>query len=289
MAVAIFLSPFATIRMMAQVEAETSVDEQLSLLKDADLDVRIEALRALQVSLDPRLPEAMLPLLSDEGNSIRRLAARAIGSRWWQISRDRVEVFVAALAKNRDSERDDEKNMVHRAIGLLSRKYDGDMFARSANGRWVVYERRGLPCLIDTTNGSEELLGWDENEPGWLTSAWGNGALAESVNWHPKAELCVFEMLLHRKASTLWVWRHGKGLRRMAPGDFLKPLGVPEEKISWPGGFFTEFIGWTEGGIEIEVFFGVEEGTDLKDHTVRLEWLPEGEGWRVLSRKVEDP
>src|SRR4051794_14019160 len=65
------------------------VDVYLPQLKDKDADVRIAALRELLTSLDSRMPEAMLALLSDEGNSIRRLAARAIGSRWWQIPKDK--------------------------------------------------------------------------------------------------------------------------------------------------------------------------------------------------------
>jgi HEAT repeat protein len=57
-------------------------DALLAQLKNPEPETRIAALRELQTSLDPRIPDAMLPLLSDEGNSIRRLAARAIGSRW---------------------------------------------------------------------------------------------------------------------------------------------------------------------------------------------------------------
>jgi len=72
-------------------------DVYLPQLKDKDADARIAALRELLTSLDSRMPEAMLPLLSDEGNSIRRLAARAIGSRWWQIPKEKAESYVNAL------------------------------------------------------------------------------------------------------------------------------------------------------------------------------------------------
>ena len=136
--------------------ATDPADVYLPQLKETNADVRIEALRQLQTSLDSRIPKAMLPLLSDEGNSIRRLAARAIGSRWWQIPKDNTADYTKALAKNLRSEEEfeDEKNMAERAIGLLTRRYDSRMFSRSPNGRWVIYERRGLPCLIDTTKGS---------------------------------------------------------------------------------------------------------------------------------------
>jgi len=91
-------------------------DIYLPQLKDKNAEVRIEALRHLQTFLDSRIPEAMLPLLSDEGNSIRRLAARAIGSRWWQIPKEKSESYVNALAQNLRSELEfeDEKNIAER-------------------------------------------------------------------------------------------------------------------------------------------------------------------------------
>src|SRR5439155_14491518 len=114
---------------------------------------------------------------------------RAIGSRWWQIPKERVVDFVEALKRDEDSEyvnalkRDEddewvtEMNMVSRALGLLNRDYKDHMFARSANKRWVIYERRGLPCLIDTHTETEELLGWSPNDKAWLNPAWANSAL----------------------------------------------------------------------------------------------------------------
>ncbi|HUE40730.1 MAG TPA: HEAT repeat domain-containing protein, partial [Chthoniobacterales bacterium] len=116
--------------------ATNPADIYLPQLKDKDPDVRIAALRELLTSLDFRIPEAMLPLLSDEGNSIRRLAARAVGSRWWQIPKEKSERYVSALEKNLRPEVDfeDEKNMAERGIGLLTRRYDSKMFSRSPNG-----------------------------------------------------------------------------------------------------------------------------------------------------------
>ena len=210
----------------AQEPDAAAVERHLSQVRSSDADARVEALRALLTSLDPRIPEAMLPLLSDEGNSVRRLAARAIGSRWWQIPQHRVPEFTAALKRNADSEFEDEQNMVARAVGLLNRDYAGKMFSRSPNKRWVIYERRGLPCLIDTETGTEELLGWtDQERPGWLAPAWGNGPLDDSAIWHPRAEAVALAMLLNRKESAAWVWKHGTGLRQLETEKVVKALG----------------------------------------------------------------
>ncbi len=110
---------------LAQVpeQMEKSVDADLIALKSPDPQVRVAALRDLQVSLDPRIPDAMLPLLGDKGESIRRLAARAVGSRWWQISKESNPRFIAALESMRkveDKSNDDVINMATRALGVAA-------------------------------------------------------------------------------------------------------------------------------------------------------------------------
>src|SRR5438046_3905356 len=193
-------------------------DIYLPQLKDKDADVRIAALRELLTSLDSRIPEAMLPLLSDEGNSIRRRAARAIGSRWWQIPQEKAESYVNALEHNLRSEVDfeDEKNMAERAIGLLTRRYDSKMFSRSQNGRWVIYERRGFPCLIDTTTYTEELVGWapvynrKSEMPPWLVGGNSTNGQDEAL-WHPTREAVALSVSTSRRATSVWIWepKHG--------------------------------------------------------------------------------
>jgi hypothetical protein len=203
------ISVASTIAYAASQSGGDPIDAFLAQLKNREPDVRIAALRELQTSLDPRIPDAMLPLLSDEGNSIRRLAARAIGSRWWQISKEKVPQFVEALRRNEKSEFEDERNMVARAIDLLTRNYTSNMVARSKNKRWVVYERRGLPCLIDTQTDTEELLGWPRDPSGIeeFLPARGNQPLGESalapptVTWHPTKEAVALLILQSRRAT----------------------------------------------------------------------------------------
>ncbi len=75
--VATFFLPAAS-----RAQNQTGMDEQASTpeqvdggsgaLKSGDADERVAALRTLMTCLDPRLPEALLPLLRDEGNSVGR-------------------------------------------------------------------------------------------------------------------------------------------------------------------------------------------------------------------------
>ena len=66
-------------------------------LRSPDVTVRRGAIDTIQTLDDPRIPAACLPLLNDPGLSIRRLAARAIGSRFYEISDTDRPRYLAAL------------------------------------------------------------------------------------------------------------------------------------------------------------------------------------------------
>jgi hypothetical protein len=271
----------STIAYAASQSGGDPIDASLTQLKNPEPDRRIAALRELQTSLDPRIPDAMLSLLSDEGNSIRRLAARAIGSRWWQISKEKVPQLVEALRRNEQSEFEDERNMIARAIGLLRRDYKSDMFARSSNHRWVVYERRALPCLIDTTTDTEELLGWHRDKGSdleMLLPALGNQPLGDAAVWHPNKEAVAFLMLQSRRATTVWIWQHRFGLRKLARSELIKLLH-PKGGIDEPNPITAEIKEWKGDELHVSVGwgrYGEEQGAvvawDLSKHS-----------WRVVS------
>lgn len=265
-----------------------SADESLKKLRDSDPEVRVEAVRNLQTSMDPRIPEAMLPLLSDEGNSIRRLAARAVGSRWWQIPEDRRPAYLAGLKRNAGSASEDERNMGERGLGLLTRSYKGGNFARSADGRWVVYERYCLPCLIDTKNGTEELLGWSPDDRAWLISSWGNGPAAESILWHPRKAIVAFSMLLNRRDATLWIWRERGGLRKITVADALGALGLSEGDILGAGGFGLEAKGWDGDVLRCEMTYSTMKGEEIVDHSALLGWDAGKDTLKVFAREKQD-
>jgi hypothetical protein len=268
------------------------VDVYLPQLKDKDADVRIEALRQLQTSLDSRIPDAMLALLSDEGNSIRRLAARAIGSRWWQIPKEKSEIYVNALQQNlrADSEFQDEKNMAERAIGLLTRRYDSKMFSRSPNGQWVIYERRGLPCLIDTSTDTEELLGWprDQSVIDLFMPASGNETLEGNtpderyVSWHPHEEAVALEIWYTRRATSVWIWQHKSGLHKLDRSQLIKLL-QPKGKIDEPNPLTAEIKEWKGDDLYVSVGWGRDDPTG----NAVVAWNLSQHKWRVISKEYQ--
>lgn len=261
-------------------------DVYLPQLKDKDADTRIAALRELLTSLDSRIPEAMLPLLSDEGNSIRRLAARAIGSRWWQIPKDKSQSYASALEHNLRPEIDyeDETHMAERGIGLLTKKYDSKMFSGSPNGRWVIYERRGFPCLIDTTTSTEELLGWspvynrDSEMPPWLFGS--NSPVGqEEALWHPNKEAAAISVSLSRRATSVWIWEHKHGVQKLTRAELIKLLH-PKGKIEEPNPITAEMKEWKGDDLIVSVTSGFEE-----EGSATIAWNVANHRWRVVSRE----
>ena len=261
-------------------------DVYLPQLKDKDADVRIAALRELLTSLDSRIPEAMLPLLSDEGNSIRRLAARAIGSRWWQIPKEKTESYVNALQSNLKAEVDfeDETHMAERAIGLLTRRFDSKMFSRSPNGRWVLYERRGFACLIDTTTYTEELVGWapvynrNSEMPPWLFG--GNSPIGQDeALWHPTREAVALSVSVSRRATSVWIWEHKRGVQKLTRTELIKLLH-PKGKIEEPNPITAEFKEWKGDDLLVSVGWGLED-----EGGAVIAWNLANHGLRVISRE----
>lgn len=263
--------------MAEHVSTPEQVDSALATLKSPDADERVSALRSLMTSLDPRLPEALLPLLRDEGDSVRRLAARAVGSRWWQIPTDRLGAFLEALRSAKaDESSEDALRMQDRGIGLLTRKYKGEMFSRSPDERWVIYERFFHPCLIDTKTSTEELLGMsgaEEFADSWFAPAWGNGPVAPCVLWHPKSQMAMLDMTLDRRTSTLWIWRHGKPALKLDSARAAKLLTGKDVS------FFSmsaEPVRWEGNNLMVEAdFYGVRDpsgGGEGKDCSALFAW-----------------
>jgi hypothetical protein len=116
------LAALAAFVLLPAALADEEIENALRALKSPSPEVRVSGLRDLMTSLDPRIPDAVLPLLRDEGDSIRRLAARALGSRWWQIPEERRAEILRALEPNLRSPHEDERQMAERAVGLISRQ-----------------------------------------------------------------------------------------------------------------------------------------------------------------------
>jgi hypothetical protein len=156
----------AVLTLSASVNARA---DWIADLHSPDVALRREAIFRIQTLDDPRVPAACLPLLNDTGLSIRRLAARAIGSRFYDISDADRPRYLAALQACLDSRKDEPDDgsysgvddvtlMCQRAISLLSRRYDSPPFSVSPNGKWVLYERRRRPVIAYIAKQQHHLI-----------------------------------------------------------------------------------------------------------------------------------
>lgn len=141
----------------------------VAALSSADINVRREAVDRIQTLDDARIPAACLPLLHDEGLSIRRQAARAIGSRFYEIPKDQRPQFIAAMRQYRRQFPPDSKPMdpsepqgdqivAERGLGLLTRDFSGPEFSVSPDKKWVLYEERRRPMIATADLSARQLL-----------------------------------------------------------------------------------------------------------------------------------
>lgn len=266
-------------------EDQTAVTEQLKQLKSADPQVQLDVLRELTTSLDPRIPDACLPLLKSGGDSVRRLAARSIGSRWQQIPTERVSVFVKALKENLDSDKPGEVNMRRRGIGLLERTYDNSMFSRSSDKRWVIYERFRKPCLIDTRNHTEEILGPDIE--GDFYPAYGNEEVSPYCIWHPKKEMAAITIQIFRWPREIWIWKQGSGTRPIHVAELVPLLKPAKGEVLPDAAFAMDLVGWKEAAFEFKANYTSSDEVMFTDHTAILSWDSTTDQVRLIGDKVE--
>ncbi len=272
-------------RLTAQDTARVTTLLQ-ELKPGTNAEKQLDALHALATSLDLRIPAACLPLLQSPGTSVRRNAARAIGSRWWQIPAEQTAAYVDALKKNAGSTDPQVENMTRRGIGLLTRKYDHAMFSRSAGKRWVIYERHGKPCVIDTRNHTEELLG--PAIDGDFLPSYSNELLTEYCHWHPKQDLVALDVLIFRRPRLLWVWRPGGGLRSFGVEELTKLLKPAQAGRAVQSIESVDFKQWKGADLECAATYVVRKGDGVEERTAVLRWESATDTLRVQSDSLAE-
>lgn len=189
------------------------VESALRALASPEMQTRRDALEILLYSGDPRIAKAALPLLQDEGDTTRTLAARTIGSRWPSIPRDEVPQYVEALhaAKKHAHESELNEPLIERAIGLLRRDYSGSNFSRSPDRRWVIYERHGFPAVIDTNNDKEWLLMPEVDGEVVGYSHGGTPDTKQTIRWRWDSSVVAVDVWYRRHSNLLLFWRPSNG------------------------------------------------------------------------------
>lgn len=223
--------------------AETN--PQIAKLSSPDIAVRRAAVEAIQTLDDPAIPAACLPLLKDEGLSIRRQGARAIGSRFSDVPKELRKTYIEALQTCAADGPADNALICQRAIGLLTGNFSFPSFSVGPRKKWVLYERRKLPVITLVKNGNHELLSpvWPgENE--LLKMAITNESAQElfSPHWHSSGEAVAFTMMLQRRFfHPIFVWSSdAPDVKVLEPGS-LKPL-LPPRYPNW--GTTSDFVKW---------------------------------------------
>lgn len=230
------------------VQADEKPAKAIAELSSPDVKVRRKAIETIQTLDDPAIPPACLPLLKDEGFSIRRQAARAIGSRFADIPKDQRKPYVDALKSCAKEGPENVTLICQRAIGLLTENYKFPSFSVSPTKKWVLYERRRLPVIAPVKSGSHTLispLAIDFNgKPDLLKMMVTNESAEELFHpqWHPSGDALAFTMQLQRRFYTpVCVWSATSDKIVILEARSLKNV-LPARYPAW--GTTTEFARW---------------------------------------------
>ncbi|MES2925005.1 MAG: HEAT repeat domain-containing protein [Verrucomicrobiota bacterium] len=221
---------------------------EIAKLASPDIAVRRAAVEAIQTLDDPGIPAACLPLLQDEGRSIRRQAARAIGSRFSDVPANQRKIYLAALKQCEALGPEDNALICQRAIGLLTGNFSFPSFSVGPRKKWVLYERRKLPVVTLVKSGNHELLSpvWTKwnGEPEVLKMTITNESADElfAPHWHSSGEAVAFTMILQRRFfHPIFVWAAGTADLKVLEPKSLKPL-LPPRYPNW--GTTSDFVKW---------------------------------------------
>ncbi len=227
-------------------------------LSSPDVKVRRKAIDTIQTLNDPAIPSACLPLLKDEGFSIRRQAARAIGSRFSDIPKDQVKTYVEALNTCAKEGPEDVTLICQRAIGLLTANYKFPSFSVSPKKKWVLYERRRPPVIASIRSGPHALispLAIDFNGKPDLLKMEATNESAEELfhpHWHSSGDALAFTMILQRRFYTpVCVWSANSDKVVILEARSLKNV-LPPRYPAW--GTTTEFARWDGDKAVVRVY-----------------------------------
>jgi len=101
----------------------------------------------------------------------------------------------------------------------------------------------------------------------------------EEALWHPSKEAVGLRVATSRRATSVWIWEHKRGVQKLTAAEMIKLLH-PKGKVEEPNPITAEIKEWKGDELLVSVTWGVEEevgatiGWNLADHR-----------WRVVSRQ----
>lgn len=251
------------------------LEASLGKLSSKDAETRLEGLCELENSEDPRVAERCIALLSDKGNTVKRKAARMIGSRARLIPKSQRPKYIASLKDAATKEEDTfYASYVRRALGILENDFSNSMFEKSPDGRFAVYERLGVPEVIDMKTGEFKLLvaHGEEGEP--IVDRYGSGNFEGSVFWEKSSRAFAVALASGRHSVALLVWVPSKGIIRgiEAPAVLERIVPGVHDNESFVAAYGFAVEGWSglNPHIVIECDLGLIRATyDPTDDTFR--------------------
>jgi hypothetical protein len=127
-------------------------------------------------------------------------------------------------------------------------------------------------------------MGWapvynrNSEMPPWLFG--GNSPIGQDgALWHPTREAVALSVSVSRRAASVWIWEHKRGVQKLNRSELIKLLH-PKGKIDEPNPITAEFKEWKGDDLLVSVGWGFED-----EGSATIAWNLANHGWRVVSRE----
>jgi hypothetical protein len=103
------------------------------------------------------------------------------------------------------------------------------------------------------------------------------------VAWHPTKEAVAFLIGQSRRASTVWIWQHRFGVRKLQRSALIKLLH-PKGRIDEPTPITADIKEWKGDELHVSVEWGPWDATGAhQEQGAVVAWDLSKHSWRVIS------
>jgi len=100
----------------------------------------------------------------------------------------------------------------------------------------------------------------------------------EEALWHPTKEAVALSVSISRRATSVWIWEHKRGVQKLTRSELIKCSS--KRKTEEPNPITAEFKEWKGDDLLVSVEWGLED-----EGGATVAWNLASHGLRVVSRE----
>jgi hypothetical protein len=104
------------------------------------------------------------------------------------------------------------------------------------------------------------------------------------VHWHPKKDTFAITMIEDRHHTGVWVWIHGKGLRKLSSDELFGSIAAQGEIAGVTT--YGEFTAWKGDDLYLKLEYSARTSGDYVEHEAQVRWNSATDKLVVIENKI---